>query len=186
MTMRRIIDMHSLAIYNQVADTIGAVMPQYPELGSVPPALLLGSRRMHFTMAVRPISVPGSRGQGPGFLLELGHGKRHYHWEFLGPSARHGLIAHELAHLVQFGRMDTIGLGIAMLRYLFSHSYRRAFEREADAIAIGRGYGRQLEQYARFAAVHGPVRHRRRKARFYMSPREINIDTRLWELKRQQ
>ncbi len=57
-----------------------------------------------------------------------------------------GLLAHELAHQVSYKRRSFIGRMYFIRSYPFSLSRRQAVEREADEIAIEKGYGKDLVQ----------------------------------------
>jgi len=57
-----------------------------------------------------------------------------------------GLFAHELAHQVSYKRRSYIGGMLFVWNYPFSNSGKMNVEREADEIAIERGYGEDLIQ----------------------------------------
>lgn len=57
-----------------------------------------------------------------------------------------GALAHEFAHQVSYQRRSFLGRFWFLRNYLFSTSGRRRVEREADEIAIERGYGTEIVQ----------------------------------------
>lgn len=165
------IDTHTLETFIEVADVAQAIAVNFPELPMILRRILLAKRKMSYFMTMTPIRIVSD--DTIGILLTVGHDGLAFRWHGLSKSAQYGLIAHELAHGVQFQAMSNAGIYWSLLKYLVWPSYRRQFEREADMIAIERGYGRQLEEYAEHALQSASPRHRRRKEKFYMSPAEI-------------
>ena len=55
-----------------------------------------------------------------------------------------GLLAHELAHQTSYRRRNFFKKWFFLWNYYFSINKRRAIEREADLIAIRRGYGKEI------------------------------------------
>jgi hypothetical protein len=80
-----------------------------------------------------------------------------------------GVIAHELAHTLDYESRDVLTLG---LEYFFDE---QAFERRTDLVAIRRGYGRGLLAYRIWQfRVLTPAQVREKK-RIYYGPLEIAL-----------
>ena len=165
------IDSHTIDTYREIVDVARAIAVNFPELPLIEWRILMAKRKMPYAMTMAPIRIVTD--EVIGILLTVGHDGLAYRWHQLSKSAQYGLVAHELAHGVQFQAMTNARIYWSLLKYLVWPRYRRAFEREADMIAIERGFGRQLEAYATHALESASPRHRRRKEKFYMSPEEI-------------
>lgn len=84
-----------------------------------------------------------------------------------------GMIAHELAHVIQFQKSSTLGLLKTGFAYLFKTA-RTQLEQEADKIAIQRGLGWELYAFSnareRISPDNPVVEY---LSTFYLSPEEI-------------
>lgn len=83
------------------------------------------------------------------------------------------IIAHELAHAAYYRRHNRFGL--FGLIALLSDSFTARFERAADLLAIGRGYGAGLEEYRMWLYQNIPAKKVAAKRRDYFSPEEIDL-----------
>jgi hypothetical protein len=87
--------------------------------------------------------------------------------------AQVGVIGHELAHVVQFQRMNGIQLLNALASYL-KPAFKRRIERSADLGAIVHGLGRELLEHAIYIrTIPGYVQHRKEINKNYLKPKEI-------------
>ena len=57
-----------------------------------------------------------------------------------------GIIAHEFSHKVDYKRMNWIERLFLIRRHKRDFNFKRRLEREADAIAVSRGFGEELKQ----------------------------------------
>lgn len=64
--------------------------------------------------------------------------------EKISDTALIGILAHELAHIVQYMQMNQFQLAVTFFKYISSRSFARVFERAADYIAIQRGFKKEL------------------------------------------
>ncbi|MFQ5961739.1 MAG: hypothetical protein ACE5MG_10100 [Candidatus Methylomirabilales bacterium] len=79
-----------------------------------------------------------------------------------------GAIAHELAHQVSYQRRSFLGRFWFLRNYLFSPSGRRRVEREADEIAIRRGYGREIVQVRIYQFHYGDKKRAEVEKKIYL------------------
>ncbi len=148
----------------------------YPELKKVPIRFVRGDLRT--TMAARP--VPGSLLAAPrarrfrilvDTLEPRADGKL---FKELSLEARIGIMAHELAHILDYTDRGLGSLFHFGLRYLFKSS-RRKIEARTDRIAVDRGFGWQLlafkEHLAHCAELAPSYRHY--KEQVYLSSDEL-------------
>lgn len=92
----------------------------------------------------------------------------------LSQSMRMGVLAHELAHVVQFERCNPLRLLQTLTNFAFAAS-RREIERGADKGAIRHGFGRGLLEHARYIrSIPGYVEQRPRLNQDYLLPQEID------------
>lgn len=88
--------------------------------------------------------------------------------------AQVGVIAHELAHILDYSQKSTftiIGNGIAYL----SKSYRSNFEKETDYLTIERGFGWQVHHFCQYlhSSPDVPKSYKKYKKSVYFTPEEI-------------
>ncbi|MDR2040102.1 MAG: hypothetical protein LBQ60_19435 [Bacteroidales bacterium] len=85
-----------------------------------------------------------------------------------------GVMGHELAHITDYSTQSGWQMIWTGIRYL-GKKYRRKMERETDSIAIARGFGWQLYNYAYFIIHQADIDegYRRYKLEYYMKPEEI-------------
>lgn len=91
----------------------------------------------------------------------------------LSDPALEGLLAHELSHLEVYDTLSSFALGVYAVRYLFSSSFRRQVEREADEHAIAHGFGSSLLAFRLYRMESATSRDRWFMERDYLSPDEI-------------
>ncbi len=92
--------------------------------------------------------------------------------------AQIGVIAHELAHTVQYESYNFIGIIQLGLMYLDEES-KSIFERETDERTISRGFGKNLKAWAQYSMYDSPKatqEYKDFKKRVYMSPQEIETE----------
>ena len=90
--------------------------------------------------------------------------------------AQIGVIAHELAHILQYESYDTMGI-IQLALMLADDKSKRLFERETDERTISRGFGEYLKAWAQYSMYDSPKatqEYKEFKKRIYMSPTEID------------
>ncbi len=95
-------------------------------------------------------------------------------FEELPFEARIGVMAHELAHILDYSRMDLGGIFRYGVRYLFPSS-RKELEARTDRIAVDRGFGWQLlafKEHLRRKAELKPS-YRDYKDRIYLSTKDL-------------
>jgi len=148
-------------------------LSRYPELRDV--KIKFRSKRIKTTMACRP---------GTFFLLRQ-RSKRSYNifinnhsmeiehvWlKNLSFNAQVGVIAHELAHIIDY--MNRSNLQIAVVGFKYgSKSWRSQFEKSIDSIAISRGFAWQLYEFSYFIqnSANIPQEYKDYKKETYYSP----------------
>lgn len=89
-----------------------------------------------------------------------------YNWP---EDAVRGLFAHELSHMVSYKRRSFMGRMLFIWNYPFSESTRAKVDREADEIAIERGYGEELIQERIYQFDIDDVERREKEMRVYLS-----------------
>ena len=87
-----------------------------------------------------------------------------------------GVIAHELAHQVDFKRRGRSFLKKILEDYRCSRDevYRRGFEREADRITVERGYGKELLEAMKQTKKMFPKDRWKRYEAAHLSMKEVN------------
>ncbi|MFQ5870209.1 MAG: hypothetical protein ACE5JC_09935 [Candidatus Zixiibacteriota bacterium] len=80
-----------------------------------------------------------------------------------------GVFAHELAHQVSYKRRSFIGRFLFLWNYLFSKSRKRRVEKEADEIAIERGYGKEIVQGRIYQFNFGDRKRAEKEKKVYLS-----------------
>lgn len=89
------------------------------------------------------------------------------------PAAQIGVMAHELAHVLQFSRQDKLGLTGFLMSYLFKYS-RKKIERGADKLTILHGLGKELYTHALYIrSIPGYIQQNPSLEKDYLSPGEI-------------
>lgn len=89
--------------------------------------------------------------------------------------AQIGVIAHELAHALQYESYNYMGIIQLGLMYM-NDDTKRLFERETDKRTISRGFGKYLRAWAQYSMYDSPKatqEYKEFKRRIYMSPGEI-------------
>ncbi|MDR2848089.1 MAG: hypothetical protein LBV39_03190 [Bacteroidales bacterium] len=169
---------HTAALSNDTLLTAFAkAAGYYPELCSTTIKIRYGA--LNTSMAARPVlwSVVFNRRSNRKYLLiinkntESQQARLLYNASF---NASVGVMGHELAHIADYSTQSgwkIIGTGI---RYL-GKKYRRKMERQTDAMAIERGLGWQLYDYAYHVIYQADIseKYRHYKQTYYMTPEEI-------------
>lgn len=117
----------------------------YPELQGVPIHFEEGDLKTSMAAQPVPSSLFGPRGERRYRILvdTLDPGSEGKLFSELPFDARIGIMAHELAHVLDYVDRDIGGLLQYGLRYVFEGS-RKALEARTDRIAVDRGFGWQL------------------------------------------
>lgn len=92
--------------------------------------------------------------------------------------AQIGVVAHELAHILQYESFNTIGI-VQLGLMLMDDDSKRLFERETDERTISRGFGEYLKAWAQYSMFDSPKatqEYKEFKKRIYMSPSEIDAE----------
>ena len=82
------------------------------------------------------------------------------HLQNLPFDAQVGILAHELAHISYYHRLNLFQMGHWGLRYLISAKYRGDHEKTTDLAPVWRGQGNQIYQYAyyvRYSETTSPL-----------------------------
>ena len=94
--------------------------------------------------------------------------------------AQIGVIAHELAHILEYETYNNVGIIQLGLMYLDDES-KMVFERETDILTISRGFGEHLKAWAQYSMYDSPKAtqaYKEFKRKIYMSPTEIEKEMR--------
>ncbi len=89
--------------------------------------------------------------------------------------AQIGVMAHELAHILQYEGYSNTGILQLGLMFIDEES-QKIFERETDMRTISRGFGEHLKAWAQYSMYDSPKatqEYKEFKRRIYMSPKEI-------------
>jgi len=89
-------------------------------------------------------------------------------------NAIRGVLAHELAHKVQYKHMN-LGEWILFPLLLKNGHYRRRLEREADAITVKRGFGKELLEAQKYTKKKFPKKWYRRFQKAHLTEKEIRL-----------
>jgi hypothetical protein len=83
-----------------------------------------------------------------------------------------GWIGHELGHILDYERKSNAGMISFGYQYIFSPSYVKQAERDADTYAVERGLGKYIIATKRFILDHAelPQSYKNKIARLYLSP----------------
>ena len=84
-----------------------------------------------------------------------------------------GGIAHELSHLEIFRKWGFWKSALFSFLQFFSGKIRRRIEREADLLAINKGYGKELYLLRKRSLSKSDERIRKLLNKYYLSPEEI-------------
>lgn len=90
-------------------------------------------------------------------------------------NAQIGVIGHELAHVVDYQTMNNLQIIRFGIDYLKSPK-KKEIENRTDLIAIHRGLGHQIKDYAKyvFEDSNAPFDYLKYKMKFYFQPNQIN------------
>lgn len=164
----------NVTIIPEYREVILTVLGNYPEFENVRINFEYSTERT--TMASRPdvlVSLIGDR----TYNVFINNNK-----DFEGillsdvpRSAQIGVIAHELAHILQYEAYSNTGILQLGLMFLDEDS-QKIFERETDVRTISRGFGEHLKAWAQYSMYDSPKatqEYKEFKRRIYMSPKEI-------------
>ena len=148
----------------------------YPELKETPIVLRRGDIRTSMLARPSPRTLLSPRTERRFRILidtldPASEGKLFNELPF---QARIGIMAHELAHVLDYTRRDFGGILRYGIRYLFKPA-RKELEARTDRIAVERGFGWQLlafKEHLRKEAELEPS-YRRYKARIYLSHKDL-------------
>ncbi len=94
---------------------------------------------------LRPFDKPSFMFSSP-LTKNIYYNKKQLDTYCFSPTALKGALAHELAHKVQWRQHSFLWRLLLVNRYKKNAAFRREIEREADIIAVKRGFGRELLQ----------------------------------------
>ncbi|MCW5907192.1 MAG: hypothetical protein KIS94_04995 [Chitinophagales bacterium] len=85
-----------------------------------------------------------------------------------------GIIAHELAHILDYKYKTRFGIVATGLKYLFK-GYKRRYEKAIDYLVIQKGLGWQLHDWAQYAMYDSRAtsEYKTFKMDFYLEPDEV-------------
>ena len=96
-----------------------------------------------------------------------------------------GWFGHELAHIVDYKKMNNFQLTIFGLKYLFSNTFKRNIERKTDKLTIKKGLGKQLIKSIK-AITRNPkinLDYRQKISKFYLKVKEAKKLIKLYKIK---
>jgi hypothetical protein len=150
-------------IENEVRASIERVLPAYPELRDKPITIkAFEETAVFFASNFAPCSVFSD------LEYEI-HVNPHAFALGLKGEALDGVIAHELAHTVDYETRSLVDIGAHLL---FDE---QSFERRTDLVAIDRGYGPQLLAYRIWQFSVLTKEQVAQKKRIYYGPLEITL-----------
>jgi len=91
------------------------------------------------------------------------------------PEALVGIIGHELVHIEEYTRYSNLIITLLGIKYLFSTSFKRRFERDTDMECIKRGLGKYLLAYQEYVEENANIAasYKYNLKKFYMNKEEI-------------
>lgn len=164
----------NITIIPEYREVILTVLGNYPEFEKVKINFQYSSERT--TMASRPDVMASLFGDRTYNVLI--NNKKDFEGILLSDvprKAQIGVIAHELAHILQYEGYSNIGIVQLGLMFIDEDS-QRIFERETDVRTISRGFGEHLKAWAQYSMYDSPKatqEYKEFKRRIYMSPKEI-------------
>jgi len=92
-------------------------------------------------------------------------------------NAKIGLIAHELAHILEYSKKSSLSLIGNGFLYILSKSYRTHYEGKTDDIVINRGFGWQIYDFTNYIMNYSTAskKYKKLKDRHYKSPEDLLI-----------
>ncbi len=84
-----------------------------------------------------------------------------------------GLLAHEISHLIQYKDKNNFQMVIFGLKYLISDNFKLTTEREAETIAIERGFAKELLAFLEFKEKNSDSKELARREKYYFNRTEI-------------
>lgn len=86
-----------------------------------------------------------------------------------------GIIAHELAHLLDYENRTNISILTCGVLYKLNNPYKRRMERETDEMVISKGLGSELYSFSNFVINESTasLEYKKFKLKNYLSPEEI-------------
>ena len=84
-----------------------------------------------------------------------------------------GMLAHELAHVLDYKRRSSFGCVRMGLHFLVSKKFAREMERNTDRIVVARGCGDILLSYRQHLLTKSEILHAAYINNIYLSPEEI-------------
>jgi hypothetical protein len=149
----------------------------FPELKDVP--IEFRFKDIHTTMSARPKfrSVFKSSSQRE-YLITINNKPREEKGVLLDElsfNAQIGIMAHELAHLVDYSKKSSARLLLCGTYYITSEYFHQNLERKTDLIVIERGLGLQLFDFSDYVINHSDAcdQYKKFKMKYYYKPEEI-------------
>lgn len=97
-----------------------------------------------------------------------------------------GWFGHELAHIIDYKKMNFFQLIIFGIKYLFSRSFKRKIERKTDTTAVNRGLGKKLIKTIRIVTKNPKIKlnYRKNISKYYLKVKEIRKMIKINKLKK--
>lgn len=93
-----------------------------------------------------------------------------------------GWLAHEFGHLVDYQRHGPLGMAWYGLRYIFSKSFARRAEHQADVIAVKHGFYPEVLETKKFlSSKRISEKYRRKLQDIYMSADDLELCNLEWK-----
>jgi hypothetical protein len=97
-----------------------------------------------------------------------------------------GWFGHELAHIIDYKKMNNFQLIVFGIKYLFSNNFRRNIERKTDKLTIKKGLGKQLIKSIK-AITKNPkikINYKKKISQFYLKVKEVKKTIKLNNIKK--
>jgi len=151
-------------------------LSHYPELQNV--TVDFKFKKIRTSMASRPqimsVFKPKRKRKYTIYINNEKKDKKDICIENLSFNAKVGVIAHELAHLVDY--QNKTGLQIIGTAFKYnSKKWRSKFEKSIDSIAISRGFGWQVYEFSNYIQSNPkvPEKYKNYKRKVYYTPDDI-------------
>lgn len=159
-------------LIEEYADILITALSYYPELKDT--RIIFEYSKEKTTMAARPCRL--ARRRTYKVLVNNSSSFDGIPFDIIPFNAAVGVVGHELAHIVDYERLTTIGLIDRLLLYSDKTFGNCNFEKRIDLMTINHGLGWQLYDWAEFAMYTNTVateEYKEFKRRTYLTPSEI-------------
>lgn len=91
-------------------------------------------------------------------------------------NAQVGIVAHEMAHILDYELKSTRQLAGTGFRFILSKKQQAAYEKSIDALTVRKGFGYQLKDWAQYAMYDSKASpdYKEFKRKFYLRPKQID------------